>query len=324
MHKEVLLELVDVKKYFPIKKGLLQRVKGHVKAVDGVSLKIYKGETLGLVGESGCGKSTLGRTMLLLHPPTEGQIMFEDECLTDMSTEQLRLRRRDFQMVFQDPSASLNARHTIKQIIEEPMKIHHLFDSKVDRLNTVKRLMESVGMNHSQLNRKPGEFSGGQKQRIGIARSLALNPKLIVADEPVSALDVSIQSQVINLMQDLQKEFHLTYVFISHDLSVVKHISDRIGVMYLGKIVELREKEELYADPLHPYTKALISSIPIPDPTLERERIILTGDLPNPANPPSGCHFHTRCPVATEMCTMRAPSLKEIRPGSWVSCHLYD
>lgn len=324
MEQEVLLEAKNIKKYFPIRKGLLQRNKGYVKAVDDISLKVFRGETLGLVGESGCGKSTLGRTLLLLQRPTQGEIIFDNQRLMEMNTESLRSKRKDFQMIFQDPFASVNSRHSIQRIIEEPMVIHRLYSSKKERTNKVKELVENVGLNESHLSRRPREFSGGQRQRIGIARALALNPKLIIADEPVSALDVSIQSQIINLMQDLQKEYNLTYIFISHDLSVVKHISDRIGVMYLGKIVELATKDRLYENPLHPYTQALMSSIPIPKPNKNRERIVLKGDLPSPSNPPKGCHFHTRCPVATDHCKHEASVLKQVEPGHWVSCHLVD
>ncbi|OUN01123.1 MAG: dipeptide/oligopeptide/nickel ABC transporter ATP-binding protein [Paenibacillaceae bacterium ZCTH02-B3] len=323
--REILLEAKNVKKYFPIQKGFLRKTVGHVRAVDDVSLTVYRGETLGFVGESGCGKSTLGRVLLMLAPPTEGDVVFEGESLLRLDPEELRRRRKEMRMVFQDPNASLNPRHTVQRIIEEPMLIHGLHSSRKERLEKVVELLESVGLNSSHLHRRPSEFSGGQKQRIAIARALALRPKLIIADEPVSALDVSIQSQILNLMKDLQEEYRLTYVFISHNLSVVKHISDRVGVMYLGRIVELTTKEQLYRNPLHPYTQALISAIPVPDPkpVRQRERIILKGELPSPSNPPKGCRFHSRCPKAMDVCKSVEPRLQEVSPGCLVACHLY-
>ncbi|MGE8204656.1 ABC transporter ATP-binding protein [Heyndrickxia sp. NPDC080065] len=319
-----LLEFHDVTKYFPIKKGILQRTVGNIKAVDGVNLKIKKGETIGIVGESGCGKSTVGRTMIRLYEPTRGKIIFKGQDISHLSESQLRNRiRKDIQMVFQDPFASLNPRKNLRSIIKEPLDTHHLFSAK-ERIEKVESLLDKVGLNPLLMNRYPHEFSGGQRQRIGIARALALNPELIIADEPVSALDVSIQAQIINLMQDLQEEFGLTYLFISHDLSVVKHISDRVGVMYLGKLMELADKDDLYSQPKHPYTDALLSSVPVlRNKGLMRERIVLQGDLPSPASPPSGCVFHTRCPVATEVCTKIIPEFKEIHKNHYVACHLY-
>ncbi|WP_449539471.1 ABC transporter ATP-binding protein [Ferdinandcohnia sp. Marseille-Q9671] len=325
-NNDIILELQDVKKYFPIKAGLLQRNVGNVKAVDGVSLKIKKGETIGLVGESGCGKSTTGRTIIRLYEPTDGKIIFKGKDITHMSESELRKTvRRDIQMVFQDPFATLNPRKTLRSIIKEPLITHNLYNAK-EREEKVKELMETVGLNSSFINRYPHEFSGGQRQRIGIARALALNPELIIADEPVSALDVSIQAQVINLMEDLQEEFGLTYIFISHDLSVVRHISDRVGVMYLGKMMELAEKEDLYAEPLHPYTQALLSAVPVPKSkgSIKRERIVLKGELPSPSNPPTGCVFHTRCPAATDICRQLVPEFKEVKTGHFVACHLYE
>lgn len=323
---DTILELQDVKKYFPIRAGIFQRNVGNVKAVDGITLSVKKGETIGIVGESGCGKSTTGRTIIRLYEPTDGRIIFKGQDITHMPESQLRRTiRKDIQMVFQDPFATLNPRKTIRSIIKEPLITHNLYSGK-EREEKVRELMNVVGLNSTFINRYPHEFSGGQRQRIGIARALALNPELIIADEPVSALDVSIQAQVINLMEDLQEEFGLTYIFISHDLSVVRHISDRVGVMYLGKMMELAEKEDLYADPLHPYTQALLSAVPVPKKanSIKRERIVLKGELPSPSNPPAGCVFHTRCPAATDICRQLVPEFKEVKTGHFVACHLYE
>jgi len=319
-----LVEVRNLKKYFPITRGMfVQRDVGAVRAVDGLSFDIRDGETLGLVGESGCGKSTTGRTILQLHKATEGKVRFEGKELTELSGDDLRLARRDFQMIFQDPYASLNPRLTVESIIAEPLEVHNMGNGK-ERHERVKELMELVGLNPSMNNRYPHEFSGGQRQRIGVARALALNPKFIVADEPISALDVSIQAQVVNLLEELQHKLGLTYLFIAHDLSMVRHIADRTAVMYLGKIVELAEKDELYNNPLHPYTQALLSAVPIPDPKKERkrQRIILTGDVPSPANPPTGCNFNPRCPVAIDICSEVDPEWREISAGHWVACHV--
>ncbi|MDW0110738.1 ABC transporter ATP-binding protein [Sporosarcina aquimarina] len=316
---QTLLEVQNVKKHFPIPSKLFSRKKEVVKAVDGVSFTVNKGETLSIVGESGCGKSTTGRMIMKLLDITEGKVIFEGKDITNMTDDQIRPLRKEFQMVFQDPYASLNPRLTIKEILEEPLIVHDF--NKGNRNQRVTELLEVVGLNKYHADRYPHEFSGGQRQRIGIARALAVNPKLIIADEPVSALDVSIQSQVLNLMKDLQEEFGLTYVFIAHDLSVVEHISDRVGVMYLGRLVELATRDELFGKPLHPYTKALLSAVPIPDPTVKRERIILKGDIPSPANPPSGCTFHTRCPFAQETCKIQVPEFRELEPGHYVACH---
>jgi oligopeptide transport system ATP-binding protein len=321
MMETPLVEVKNLKKYFPKKRGLFGREKTYVKAVDDVSFTIYKGETLGLVGESGCGKSTTGKMLMRLLDPTEGQILFEGKEISSLNDNQIREMRKEFQMVFQDPYASLNPRMKVGDIISEPLIIHGC--PKEKREERVQKLLEVVGLSAYHANRYPHEFSGGQRQRIGIARALAVNPKLIIADEPVSALDVSIQSQILNLLKDLQDEFQLTYLFIAHDLSVVEHISDRVGVMYLGKIVELADKETLFQNPMHPYTKALISAVPIPNPRLKRDRIILKGDIPSPSNPPSGCTFHTRCPFATDICKKEIPKLREISSGHFVSCHLY-
>lgn len=317
-----LLEVKGLKKYFPIRAGLLGKTQGYVKAVDDVSFAVHEGETLGIVGESGCGKSTTGRSIIRLLEPTAGDVIFKGQNLTGLKGEELRKMRRDLQIVFQDPYASLNPRMTIGAILEEPLKIHGLANA-TERKQRVKELLEIVGLTEHHYNRYPHEFSGGQRQRIGIARALITKPKLIVADEPVSALDVSIQSQILNLMKDLQEQFQLTYLFISHDLSVVRHISDRVGVMYLGRMVELAPKHELYANPQHPYTQALLSAVPHPDPREVRERIILTGDVPSPANPPTGCAFHTRCHACMEICKTDRPELKQTAEGHWVACHLY-
>lgn len=318
--QQPLVEIRHVKKYFPIKRGLLNRVVGNVRAVDNVSFDIMKGETLGLVGESGCGKSTLGRVVLRLQEATEGHVLFEGQNLTTMNGNTLRQMRREMQIIFQDPFGSLNPRFTVGDIIAEPLRVHHLAD-KAARDARVEELMRLVGLDPSWRNRFPHEFSGGQRQRVGIARAISLNPKFIVADEAVSALDVSVQSQVINLLSDLQDELGLTYMFIAHGLNVVRHISDRIGVMYLGKVVELAGTDELFAHPAHPYTTALLSAIPQPNPRRKRERIVLGGEVPSPANPPSGCRFHTRCPYAQARCREEEPKMVQIAPNHWAACH---
>ncbi|MCY0877026.1 MAG: dipeptide ABC transporter ATP-binding protein [Firmicutes bacterium] len=320
---EPLLQVTNLQKLFPIKKGLFRSTVGHVRAVDGVSFSVRAGETFGLVGESGCGKSTTGRSLLRLIEPTGGDIIFAGQDVRKMSRQNLRALRRQMQIVFQDPYASLNPRYTIKQTLEEPLLIHRLGHSSREREKRIEQLMETVGLSPSRMHRYPHEFSGGQRQRIGIARALAVSPQVIVADEPVSALDVSVQSQVLNLFDDLQKEFHIAYIFIAHDLSVVKHISDRIGVMYLGKMVELADADDLYHEPLHPYSQALLSAVPVPDPDAKRDRIILQGDLPSPANPPSGCYFHPRCKDAMDVCRLKAPDWQEVKPGHFTACHLY-
>jgi oligopeptide/dipeptide ABC transporter ATP-binding protein len=317
-----LIELKHVKKYFPIHKGVLQREVARVHAVDDVSFAVREGETLGLVGESGCGKSTLGRTIVRLLEPTAGEIVFQGKHIEELGPRRLRPLRRQMQMVFQDPYASLNPRKRVGSIIGDPLKIHSIGD-KSERKETVQQLLETVGLSPEHYNRFPHEFSGGQRQRIGIARALALRPKLIIADEPVSALDVSIQSQMLNLLEDLQDEFRLTYIFIAHDLGVVRHVSDRIAVMYLGKLVELSPAEELYTRPIMPYTEALLSAVPIPDPDLarQRERIVLEGDVPSPINPPSGCRFHPRCRYATQVCKEVEPPLTDYGSGHLAACH---
>lgn len=320
---ETLLKVENLKKHYPINGGLLQKTIGSVKAVDGVSFSLYKGETLGLVGESGCGKSTTGRLLMRLIEPTEGTVIFEDEEITKLSQGQMRKKRREIQMIFQDPFASLNPRHTVEKIIEEPLIVHGIGNKK-ERKKRVHELLEVVGLSSYHAKRYPHQFSGGQRQRIGIARALAVNPKLIIADEPVSALDVSIQSQVLNLLKDLQDEFDLTYLFIAHDLGVVRHISDRVGVMYLGRIVELAESEDIYHDPKHPYTQALLSAVPIPDPEYKKDRIVLKGDVPNPASPPSGCPFHTRCPKVMDVCKSKVPDFKQVSDGHFAACHLFN
>jgi oligopeptide transport system ATP-binding protein len=319
--EQVLLNVKDLVKHFPIKGGIFGKTVGAVKAVDGVNFFIREGETLGLVGESGCGKSTTGRVILRLLEATSGEVWFKDRNVLSLNKEEMRALRREMQIIFQDPYASLNPRMTVGNIIGEAMEIHGLAKGK-DRENKVMELLETVGLAAHHMRRYPHEFSGGQRQRIGVARALAVDPSLIICDEPVSALDVSIQAQVINLMQDLQNEFGLTYLFIAHDLSVVKHISDRVAVMYLGKIVELATKDELYRNPQHPYTQALLSAIPIPDPTLKRERIILEGDVPSPVNPPKGCHFHTRCKYATDICKVEDPVFTDQGGEHYVACHL--
>ncbi|MGM9950256.1 MAG: ABC transporter ATP-binding protein [Lysinibacillus sp.] len=321
---KVLLKVDQMKKYFPIRSGIFARTTGQVKAVDDVSFEVYEGETLGIVGESGCGKSTTGRVLMRLTEPTEGRIEFNGTDLTALSSEEMRKMRRDIQMVFQDPYASLNPRHTVEKILEEPLIVHGIGRTSAERKKMVLDYLKIVGLSEYHAKRYPHQFSGGQRQRIGIARALMTNPKLIIADEPVSALDVSIQAQVLNLMKQLQEELKLTYIFIAHDLGVVRHISDRVGVMYLGRMVELATSESLYEKPLHPYTQALLSAVPIPDPEHVTEQMILTGDIPSPSNPPSGCTFHTRCPFAMEACKQKVPMLREITPGHSVACHLYD
>ncbi|MGE7988370.1 ABC transporter ATP-binding protein [Lysinibacillus fusiformis] len=320
---KVLLKVDGLKKYFPIRKGILNTQTGDVKAVDDVSFEVFEGETLGIVGESGCGKSTTGRLLMRLLEPTEGNIEFAGKMISELSNNEMRKARRDIQMIFQDPYASLNPRHNIGKILEEPLIVHGIGNAK-ERKQKVLELLEIVGLNEYHIKRYPHQFSGGQRQRIGIARALMTNPRLLIADEPVSALDVSIQAQVLNLLQKLQKDLKLTYIFISHDLGVVRHISNRVGVMYLGKLVELTASEDLYAEPLHPYTQALLSSVPVPDPTFEREQIIITGDIPSASNPPSGCTFHTRCPFKMEQCSQVVPSMQEVKPGHYVACHLYE
>jgi oligopeptide transport system ATP-binding protein len=316
-----LLKVRDLRKRFAIKGGILSRTVDQVHAVDGVSFEIGKGETLGLVGESGCGKSTTGRCILRLIEPSSGEVWFQGNDVTKMDHGALQALRRDMQIIFQDPYASLNPRLKVGAIIGEALTIHKLAPNAKAMEDRVVQLLETVGLQPDHMHRFPHEFSGGQRQRIGIARALAVEPKLIVCDEPVSALDVSIQAQVINLLEDLQEEFGLTYLFIAHDLSVVEHISTRVAVMYLGRVVEIAPSRELYDNPLHPYTEALLSAVPIPDPTVKRKRIMLQGDVPNPIRPPSGCHFHTRCPIAKPDCAQRVPKLRETKPGHWVSCH---
>jgi|SRR5437868_8573365 oligopeptide transport system ATP-binding protein len=321
---DVLVNVQGLKMYFPVTAGLIfQRKIADVKAVDGINLQVKKGETLGLVGESGCGKSTTGRAILQLYKPTAGSVRFGNLELTKLGGNELRRMRRKMQMIFQDPYASLNPRMSIGSIIGEPLAIHGLAKGGRARKERIQDLMRVVGLNPYYANRYPHEFSGGQRQRIGIARALAVEPDFIVADEPVSALDVSIQAQIINLLEDLQQQFGLTYLFIAHDLSVVRHISDRVGVMYLGKMMELADRNELYENPLHPYTKALLSAVPVPDPNVEkqRERIILTGDVPSPLRPPSGCVFHTRCPIAIEECRQVIPEWRDVGAGHMVACH---
>jgi oligopeptide transport system ATP-binding protein len=319
---ELLLEVNGLKKYFPITGGIFGSKRGEVKAVDDVSFYVKKGETLGIVGESGCGKSTTGRLLMRLIEASDGKIVFEDKEITSMSKSELRRTRRDIQMVFQDPYASLNPRHSVEQILEEPLIVHGI-GTKEERRKRVKEMLEVVGLSSYHARRYPHQFSGGQRQRIGIAKALMTKPKLIIADEPVSALDVSIQAQVLNLMKDIQKEFQLTYIFIAHDLGVVRHISDRVGVMYLGRLIELAESEELYENPLHPYTKALLSAVPIPDPDIKRETILIQGELPSPANPPTGCAFHTRCAECMAICKTTRPEERNIN-GHYVSCHLFN
>ena len=315
------LRVTDLKKHFPVRKGLLSRTVGHVYAVDGVTFEIAPGETLGLVGESGCGKSTVGRTVLRLLEPTEGTVEVDGVDITELDRVQLRQHRQRMQIIFQDPFSSLNPRMTAGDIVGEPLMVHGVARGEELR-ERVATLFERVGLRATQMSSLPHQFSGGQRQRIGIARALALNPRLIVGDEPVSALDVSIQAQVINLLMDLQQDLGLSYLFIAHDLAVVEHISQRVAVMYLGRIVEHTDKRTLFTNPLHPYTEALLSAVPIPDPEVRRNKVILEGDVPSPINPPPGCHFHTRCPYAEQRCREETPRLSERAPGHWVSCHL--
>ncbi|HBY97280.1 MAG: dipeptide ABC transporter ATP-binding protein [Ardenticatenaceae bacterium] len=316
-----LIRVEELRKYFPVRGGLLQRVQGWVKAVDGVSFTIKAGETLGMVGESGCGKTTVGRTILRLVPPTSGSVYYSDTNLFALTRGQMKRMRRNLQIIFQDPYSSLDPRMVIGESIAEGLIVHGVKDAH-EREAIIADTLRKVGLKPEHMRRYPHEFSGGQRQRIGIARALALRPKFIVADEPVSALDVSIQSQVLNILRELQDEFELTYLFIAHNLSVVEHISDRIAVMYLGKMVELADRDELFKNPLHPYTQALMSAIPIPDPTLKRERIILEGDVPSPLRPPSGCRFHTRCPIAVDICKEVDPEFREVGAEHFVACHL--
>ena len=319
----VILRVDNLKMYFPIKAGVFQRQIGDIKAVDDVSFEIMTGETLGLVGESGCGKTTTGRAIIRLYNPTGGHVFFEGQDMAELKGETLRKMRRKMQMIFQDPYASLNPRMSVFGIVSEPLTVHHVVSGQ-EKKDRVAELMELVGLNPGLMNRYPHEFSGGQRQRIGLARSLALQPELIICDEPISALDVSIQAQVVNLLEELQEKFGLTYLFIAHDLSMVRHISDRTAVMYLGKVVEMSPQEELYNHPLHPYTQALLSAVPVPDPVVERkrQRIILTGDVPSPAHPPRGCNFHPRCPLAQQVCQEVDPEWREVSSGHWVACHL--
>ena len=322
-NNDVLLRVEDLKMHFPIYRGVFQRQVGAVRAVDGVSFDVRRGETLGLVGESGCGKSTTGRTILQLYKPTAGNVHFEGKDLVKLKGEEMRLMRRRMQMIFQDPYASLNPRMTVGQLVGEPLMVHNVATgTEIDE--RVAHLLELVNLNPAFASRYPHEFSGGQRQRIGVARALALQPSFIICDEPISALDVSIQAQVVNLLEELQKQFNLTYLFIAHDLSMVRHISDRVAVMYLGVFVELASRDELYANPLHPYSQALLSAVPIPDPVADakRKRTILEGDVPSPANPPSGCRFRTRCPIAEARCAESRPEFREVRPGHFVACHL--
>ncbi|MDQ1300202.1 MAG: oligopeptide transport system ATP-binding protein [Chloroflexota bacterium] len=324
-NRDKLLEVKGLTMWFPIFRGILQRHVADVKAVDGINFHVYRGETLGLVGESGCGKSTTGRAILQLYRPTSGQVLFQGQDLVKLKDNDLRPMRRQMQMIFQDPYASLNPRMTVGSIVSEPLEVHNI-GNKTERLERVRELLRVVGLNPYFINRYPHEFSGGQRQRIGVARALAVNPSFIVCDEPISALDVSIQAQIINLLEDLQEQFGLTYLFIAHDLSVVRHISDRIAVMYLGKIMEMADRDELYRNPMHPYSEALLSAVPIPDPVVEeqRQRIILEGDVPTPVNPPKGCHFCTRCPKVMDMCRENEPEFRDYGGEHFVACWLYQ
>ena len=318
-----LLEVRNLKKYYSVKSGFLNKDRRSVKAVDGINLSVKQGEILGIVGESGCGKSTLGRSILRLIEPTSGEVIFEGTNICGLKKEEMRLKRREMQIVFQDPGASLNPRLTVCEIIGEPLEVFHICEGK-EKEERIYKLMDLVGINRAYINRFPHEFSGGQRQRLGIARALAVNPKLIICDEPVSALDVSIRAQVLNLIKELKDKLNLTYIFISHDLSVVHHICDRVAVMYLGRVVEIADKKQIYENPVHPYTKALLSAIPMPDPEVKRERIILQGDVPNPADPPSGCHFHKRCPYAKKECSETVPPFVTVEPGHQVLCWLAE
>ncbi len=330
-NEDLLLDVRGLKKYFPIQKGLLRRTVGYVKAVDDVNFYVRKGETLGLVGESGCGKSTAGRSIIRLYEPTAGQVLFNSRALDtngsgkmvnllDLTPEQMKIIRREISMVFQDPINSLNPRMTVSDIVGEPMEIHGLNTGR-ETEEIIVRLLERVGLRPDHLRRYPHEFSGGQRQRIGIARALSLNPQLVICDEPVSALDVSIQAQTLNLLQDLQQDFNLSYIFVAHDLSVVEHISDRIAVMYVGKIAEMASAEELYSKPLHPYTEALLSAVPKADPLYKSDRIVMQGDVADPSNPPSGCYFHPRCRYAIDVCRQLTPEFRELKPDHFVACH---
>lgn len=318
---EPLVSVKNLKKYFPIHGGILGGVIAHVKAVDDISFDIYEGETLGLVGESGSGKTTVGKTILMLYPPTSGEIRFQGQVINKLKGEELRRMRRNMQIIFQDPYGSLNPRMPISEIIGEPLIVHGLVKSKKEMIDRVVEVMEMVGLRPEYINRYPHEFSGGQRQRIGIARAIILNPKFVVCDEPVSALDVSIQSQVINLLNELQEKLKLTYLFVAHDMAVIRHMCDRIVVMYLGKIMEIAPNDELFDNPLHPYTQALLSAVPIPDPEIKKERAVLQGDIPSPINPPKGCVFHTRCPIAMPVCREVVPEQREIKPGHFAACH---
>lgn len=321
--KQILLETIDLKKHFAGKRTLLGKPQAAVKAVDNINLTVLEGETLGLVGESGCGKSTLGRTILRLIPETSGKVIYRGEDIAGYSKKQMWEMRKKMQIIFQDPYSCLNPRMTVSDLVEAPLSVYQI-GTPQERKDRVVSILEEVGLDRQYLNRFPHEFSGGQRQRIGIARSLILNPEFVVCDEPVSALDVSVRAQVLNLMRKMQEKKNLTYLFISHDLSVVRHISDRVAVMYLGGIVEIAEKKDLYANPVHPYTQALLSAIPVPDARRKRRRIVLEGDVPNAYNPPSGCKFHTRCPYATERCSLEAPALHQVEKGHFAACHLME